>query len=72
MVKIKIKNGRWNNEGFDRVLLWQSCPNPKCKAGELHMPDYMKDAYCPDCRADLIAPVLNEGTGKRIAYHLEA
>lgn len=70
MVKITIKKGDW--KGFERELLWQNCPNPKCDAGELHMPDYMKEAHCPDCKTGLIAPNLVEGHGKRIAYHLEA
>jgi len=73
MVKITIGKGKWNKEQFFRELRWEACPNPRCRMGELHYPDFLETPSCPECKTKLIGAKkgLEEGYGKRIAYHLE-
>ncbi len=71
MTKIIISKGFWQKTKKHETLYREYCPNSKCNSRRLYYPNYVDDAYCPECKTDLVGRDLVEGYGKRIAYHLE-
>jgi len=63
----KIKKGKWQGKMTDG-LIFEDCPNLKCKNVELHYPDYMNGPHCPDCKTELVGGDLLK-IKHRVAYH---
>lgn len=74
MIKLEIGLGKWKDESYPRTLIWQTCPNSECESYDvqLHYPDYLKTAQCPDCKTALVGANLADTQYQRIVYHTEA